>query len=635
MSTSEPSSAAAAGGRRPAEPTARGRAVALVLLLLATALAYARLRAQAFVTLDDPEYVYANPHVTSGLSFANLRWAFTTGEQANWHPLTWLSLQLDVALFGVDAGAMKLVNLALHLLSTALLATLLFRWTRAWWPSLFVAAVFALHPLHVESVAWVAERKDALSHAAFVLALHAWTRAVETGRRRDRALALLVFACGLAAKPMLVTLPFLLLVLELWPFAELRRAARGAAHPAPTWRARVLELAPFFALALASSITTFAVQRAGGAVVSVESAGLGVRAANAVVAYARYAVRAVWPSELSVLHGPRASSALEVGVSALFLAALAVWAWRRRSDRPWRFVGLAWFFGTLVPVIGLVQVGYQSIANRYTYLPLTGLAIVLAFEVQTLLASRPKLRAPAAALAALALAALGIRTRAELAHWDDGVVLFRRALAIEPGDHVVRRQLANALEEAGRHAEASAELEQASADVQRTVRALLAQARVLEQKGEPAEALRALAAAIQLAPRLPAPHLERASLQARLGRGDEALAEVEELLARDPTIPEAHALAGRLRIDRGEFERAADAYAQAALLLPGDARARRAALLSACEAGRVDAATTFAGGALRDDAEALAALGRARERAAARSDAAAVRAIDAALAGPR
>ncbi|MBK7877182.1 MAG: tetratricopeptide repeat protein [Planctomycetes bacterium] len=604
------------------EPSPRARAASLALVLLATAAAYAGVARHDFVPLDDSGYVYANAHVTSGLSLENLRWALTTGEEANWHPLTWLSLQLDVALFGVHAGASKLVNLALHLASTALLAALLHRWTRAWWPALFVAGVFALHPVHVESVAWVAERKDTLSHLFFVLALRAWTAFVESGRRRDQLVALLVFALGLLAKPMLVTFPFLLLVLEVWPLRSLRTNPRSV-------RALLADVAPFVALAAASSVVTFLVQRAGGAVVAGDGAGFGARAANAVVAYARYLGRAAWPSELSVLHASRACSPLPVAGSAPVLFLLAAWAWRGRARRPWRFVGLAWYVGTLVPVIGLVQVGYQSIAQRYTYVPLTGAVVALAYEIAALVSGRPRARRAVAALAIAALAACGWRTSVEVGYWRDGVVLFERALAIEPDNHPARRNLAYALERAGRREEARAEFERAGAVVRGDVEALQRLARAKEQSGDRAGALEALGAAVRLMPKNASVRYERAALLARMERRDEALAELEELLRRDASSADAHALSGRLALERGEFDRAADAYAEAARLRPDDPRAVRAALLSACEAGRADAVRARSADAL--DAEARAGLERALVRARARGESARADAIESLL----
>ncbi|MBI5361580.1 MAG: tetratricopeptide repeat protein [Planctomycetes bacterium] len=609
------------------------RFAVLALLLLATLGAYLDIADHAFAVLDDAGYVYANPHVTGGLTLKNVAWAFTTGAEANWHPLTWISLQLDVTCFGVAPGAMKLVNLAVHLTSTAGLALLLHRWTRAFGASLFVAGVFALHPLHVESVAWIAERKDVLSHVAFVLALHAWTSFVETKRRAHQLLALLAFALGLAAKPMLVTLPFLLLVLEPWPLARLRHPgfARGL-------RARLAELAPFFALALAASIVTYCVQRAGGAMPGLERAPVGARVANAVVAYARYLGRAFWPAELSVLHAFRTWSAIEVAGAAALLVALLAWAWSGRRAAPWRCAGLAWYFGTLVPVIGIVQVGFQSIANRYTYLPLTGAVMAVAFEVGERSRGRRAATRCVAGLAVIVLALLAWRTRVECAYWRDGVVLFERALAIEPDNVPARRALAHALEPAGRTEEARADLERAGGIVREMVEAALRRARECERANDLPGALATLRAAVQYMPRHVEARFALASLLARTGARDEALSELDRLVSGDGAHAPAHALVGRLRIERGEFDAAADAYAAAAGLLPGDARAARAALLSAAEAGRVDVVRASAPVLVEREAaleaEVRAAYSRAAARARARGDTARAEAIEAAVAAP-
>jgi tetratricopeptide (TPR) repeat protein len=329
---------------------------------------YAQVVTHDFVDLDDTGYVVTNVHVNTGLTTDNIRWAFTTGYAANWHPLTWISHQLDASVFGARPGPQHAVNVGWHVLNTLMLFGLLRFMTGAVWRSAFVAALFAVHPVHVESVAWIAERKDVLSTffwLATTWAYVAWLRRPAAWRY---GAMLVLFALGLMAKPMLVTLPFTLLLLDLWP---LGRAA-------VLWSRRIVEKLPLFALVIASSIITAIVQRQGGAVGTLSLVPLSDRLANAVLSYGRYLKAFVWPVDLAVFY-PYVNNLpiLEVAGAGLVLVAISALVWRLRASQPYLLVGWLWFVGTLVPVIGLVQIGMQALADRYTYVPYIGLFVAI------------------------------------------------------------------------------------------------------------------------------------------------------------------------------------------------------------------------------------------------------------------
>jgi len=349
--------------------------VALGLVSL-TAFAFAGVRTNGFVeSWDDGKYLVHNPNVAQGLSWDRVFWAFTSAYASNWHPLTWLSHMLDVQWFGMDAGVHHLVSLAIHVANTLLLFRLFAATTRATWRSAFVAALFAVHPLHVESVAWASERKDVLSTLFLfltLLAYVAWTR-----RRTAVRYAAVVacFAAGLASKPMLVTVPFLLLLLDAWPLARLTSTSRLAD--------RLKEKIPLFALSVVSCVVTLAAQRGGGAVMDAAQAPIDRRIANAPAAYVAYVTKTLWPTRLAAYYpSMREATFTEWAWAALCCAALVAATWaavRVARARPYVAFGWFWLLGMLVPVIGLVQVGGQAMADRYSYVSCIGLFVIAAW----------------------------------------------------------------------------------------------------------------------------------------------------------------------------------------------------------------------------------------------------------------
>jgi tetratricopeptide (TPR) repeat protein len=341
-----------------------------------------------FIYFDDPWYVVDNDHIQHGFTGASIRWAFTTFEQSNWHPLTWLSHTLDVSLFGLNSGRHHAVNLAIHVANVLLLFWLWVAMTRAVWPSAMVAALFAVHPMHVESVAWVAERKDLLSTLLMLLSAIAYVRYVRQPRLGRYAAVVGLFAMALMAKPMPVTLPCLLLVLDYWPLARWTWADARRWSKVGTL---VAEKVPLLMLSAASSVVTYIAQQRGGSMTPLEHLSLWLRLANVPLAYVRYVYKAIWPANLAVFYPydvrPSVAAALAALVLLSAVSGLAVWAARR--GRPYLATGWFWFLGTLVPAVGIVQVGEQAMADRYTYIPFVGLFVMVVWGVADLCSRHP------------------------------------------------------------------------------------------------------------------------------------------------------------------------------------------------------------------------------------------------------
>lgn len=426
---------------------------ALVVAVLAV---YSRAARDSFVDYDDPVYVTANPHVRAGPTAETLAWALTTGSHANWQPLTWISHAVDWRLFGEKPGRHHMVSVAFHAADAALLLLALFLMTGALWRSAAVAALFALHPLHVESVVWISERKDVLSTFFLMLVLVTYAFHARRPRRATRFLVPVLMALGLAAKPMLVTLPFVLLLLDAWP---LRRydVARGLPP-----RSLVVEKIPLFALSAASSVITWTVQQRGGAMTSSEVLPFAARLANALVSYVTYLGRMVWPTKLGVLYPIDFSIPPWKELAAIaILAALTGAAVAARRRAPYLLTGWLWYLGTLVPVIGLVQVGVQSSADRYTYVPAIGIFLAVAWGLADLFGRASVGKAALATVAALALAACSIQTWRQIGYWKDSIALFTHTLEVTSGNYVIENNLGGALLRAGRTDEAIAHFEAA------------------------------------------------------------------------------------------------------------------------------------------------------------------------------
>ncbi|MDB6066774.1 MAG: hypothetical protein JWR26_2982 [Pedosphaera sp.] len=409
-----------------------------------------------FINYDDPAYVTENFEVQGGVTGKSVAWAFITGHAANWHPLTWISHSLDCQIYGLNASGHHVTNLLFHLANTVLLFWVLRRMTGAVWRSAMVAALFGIHPAHVESVAWIAERKDVLSTLFWLLTIWAYVRYTEKPRIGRYLLSILFFVLGLLSKPMVVTLPFVLLLLDYWPLGRIVKPAGGKADsakrsakgPLPLpWSRLVLEKAPFFILAFVSCAVTFLVQRHGGAVSTFERVSPGLRMANAVVAYVRYVGEMVWPVNLCILYPlPSQWAAWAVGASILALVVITAGVLvAGRRGQPAMLIGWLWFLGTLVPVIGLVQVGSQSMADRYTYIPYMGLFVMVVWGVAALTRKWKQQKVVLGAAAGAVLLACGYCTAGQFQYWKSSEALFRHAISVTETNGLAHIYLGDAL----------------------------------------------------------------------------------------------------------------------------------------------------------------------------------------------
>lgn len=520
----------------------------LVGLLLAASIAavFWPTLGHGFVNYDDDGYVYENPHVARGLGGGGWRWAFTASDEFNWHPLTWISLMLDTEVHGLRAPGFHATNLLLHLLNSLLLLRILVRVTGSTWRSAFAAALFAVHPLHVESVAWISERKDVLSTLFGFLSIRSYVGHATDRKRGALAWTSLWLALGLMAKPMLVTFPLLFLLMDHWPLA------RGTAG-----RALLAEKLPLFALVGASSAITLFAQHGGGAVRSIESLGLGVRAANAAVSAVAYLGKSFWPSDLAAFYPHPGASlpAWKPAGSLLVLTAISFAAFRLRRSRPYFAFGWCWYLVALVPVIGLVQVGSQAMADRYTYVPLIGVFVAVAWGATD--AVRAALGVEAAAARVLAatgtavLALLAWRARQQVATWKDGETLFRHALACTARNHVAHNNLGLALSDQGRGDEALDHFRAALEIEPRFVEARVNLGKALIEHNRIPEAIVCLEEALRMRADDPEAHNNLGVALALEGRVEESLAHFGRAIEIEPekeswrrNLERARALAG-------------------------------------------------------------------------------------------
>lgn len=605
------------------------------LLALATIILYWPVLQHGFVNYDDDRYVTANPQVQAGLTLASIRWAWLNPVADNWHPLTVMSHQLICQFCGVNPWGHHLANVLLHAANAALVFVWLRRLTGAVWKSLVVAALFAWHPLRVESVAWVAERKDVLSGLFGLLALIAYTRyacgvqnpesrkqkAESSGRIPSSILhplsssaycfAMSCFAFGLLSKPMLVTWPFVLLLLDYWPLKRFAicdlRFTIPSLRSSPLGRL-VVEKIPFFALAAAASIVTLIVQKRGAAMETIDNLSPVARLENAGIAYCRYLGKMLWPTDLAVLyphpgHWPVAGVLLAGGC----LLAVSVLLVAQRRRHPYLLVGWLWFLGTLIPVIGLVQVGLQSMADRYTYLSSLGLLILTVWGAEALTRNW-QARVVALAVAAVAIVLCMILTRRQLQYWQDGETLFRHTVAVTENNYVAHYNLGVALDDHGRSDEAIGEYQAALEIRPDYSRAHVNLGLDLDKSGRTDDAMREYQAAIRAAPDNPyarnnlgiaffnrgqndeairqfqeavrlAPDNAgaRNSLAAALytqGQTDEAIRQFQEALRLQPDYAEAHYNLGRILAKRGQTDDAIRQLQEAIRLNPDYTEAR-------------------------------------------------------------
>ena len=421
---------------------------AICLALTAAVLAvYGRVATHDFINYDDPLYITSNERVQEGLNLENIGWAFRATDEGNWIPLTWISHMAAFEVFGLNAGAHLLLNVLLHALSSVLLFLALGRMTGRIWPSALVAALFALHPLHIESVAWVAERKDVLSALFWMLTLMAYIRYAERPTMRRYTAVVALFAMGLLTKSMLVTLPCVLLLLDFWPLQRAAQPTGTQGTPRADWTRLIVEKLPLLAIAAAIAAVTIVTQWSVGAVGPLEAVSLVSRISNASASYAIYLRQTLWPFDLAVFypwHAEPVRTKYALIGALLVIAGLVASAltWKRR---PYIAVGWLWYLGTLVPVIGLVLVGTHAHADRYTYLPLVGVFIMVAWMLADFVGTHPKRRAGALTLTAVLLLGLSLRSWDQIGHWRNSATLFEHTLKVTSNNAVAHNNYGGAL----------------------------------------------------------------------------------------------------------------------------------------------------------------------------------------------
>jgi len=610
-------------------------------LALVTAAVYWPVRHFEFTNYDDDVYLTNNSNLRWGLTPRGLLWAVTTPLD-QWMPVTWLARMTEYQLFGLNSGAHHLVNVLFHIVNAMLLYGVLTRMTRAPWRSASVAALFALHPLHVESVAWATGFKDLLSMCFGILTIWAYARYVEefTVRgsrvRMHYVLTLFLFALAVMAKPMMVTLPCVLLLLDYWPLGRTRWTQLPAKQAVKTgtgqsWQGGlatsqlVKEKIPFFVLAAGASVLTYWGQRSFGAVMSLENLSPGMRVANALLAYVRYLGKTVWPTNMAFFYpldrNVPAAAAIGVAMGLAGVTATVIWKAQRA---PWLVTGWFWFLGTLVPVIGLVQVGKQSMADRYTYYPLVGLFIMLCWSVRGRLLERHACKVGIGVATGVILIACAAVSRVQAGYWKDSETLFYHALKATRGNWLAQYNLGVDLKRAGRVQEAVGHYEQAL-----LIRPDFAEAHsnlgaALEQLGQVQEAIDHYERALQLKPKLAVAHYDLGVALERTGKRQKAIAQYEKALQLKPDLAEAHFSLGLAWKQDGRVEEAVGQYKEALRIKPDYVDAQINLGVALMQLGRAQEAIGYYESAVRvkpDNAELHGNLGVALAQAGRLQDA--------------
>lgn len=575
-------------------PDNRLRTLLIALLLGSiTVIAFWPATKNDFINFDDQLYLTDNPQVKSGITASSLRYAFTSGDVGNWHPVTWLSLLLDVQLYGMKPAAIHRTSVILHAVNGMLLFLLLQTMTGAMWRSAFVAGAFALHPLRVESVAWASERKDLLCAFFGFLALLAYCYYVRSkvragGRPRRWYAAALVFqALGLMSKPMLVTMPCLLLLLDYWPLKRFRSSGAQAGTEKTRWL--LVEKIPFVLLTFASSVVTLIAQTAAGAVATTQSMPLGLRATNALVSYTTYLWKILWPVDLSAFYPyPLTRPESLVALSLVVLVGFSVACWIARKSSPWLATGWLWYVGLMIPVIGLVQVGSQSMADRYTYLPSIGITIMVAWGIGTALTKQDLLKPLLAAVAALLLGWWSVLSLNQVQLWRDSETLFTHALGVTEDNAIAHESLALVLAERGSVRQAAYHFAEAVRIWPHFSDAYSDLGLSLSLQNKFPEAVKQCTAAVNLNPASERFRFNLAKTYSRMGSNDLAQAQYEELLKYNPkSRPASFALADSLIAQHKNAE-AIRLLTSVAQQFPGESEPLRALSYALTADGRED-----------------------------------------------
>lgn len=579
-------------GRRKARNSARIRVVRPAQsarnldrreLLIAAALAvvtlavYGQVLSHQFINLDDDVYIRDNRMVAGGLTLQGIAWAFTTFLDSNWHPITWLSHMVDSEIFGLNAGGPLLVNALLHVSNTLLLFLFLKRITGARWPSAMVAALFALHPLHVESVAWAVERKDTLSTFFGLLSLLAYARYVEAASAKRYALVALWLGLGLMAKPMLVTWPFVLLLLDYWPLRRLQwEPGEGIKRFAKAWVPLIREKLPLFFLVAASMIVTYLAQLYGGTAEALVDASLPWRLANALASYGKYLLLTFWPSGLGIYYplSPMGVPPWQVVTAVVLLLVITALAVMQATKRSYLITGWLWFLGTLIPVIGLVQVGAgPAMADRYHYVPSIGLFTAIVFGLADLAIAWRIGRVGLAMVSATVLLLLGSLTALQISRWRDSVTLFEHTLTVTSDNVIVHNNLGCVLLEQGKYTEAIPHFAEALRIKPNHLHALTNMGLTLRKQGKPAEAIGFYERALGVKPDYVKAHWGLGLALADQGKNDDALQEFSKAMVLGPPDFNTRMDLGLMLTRQGKLLEAASHLNEALRLKPDSTEA--------------------------------------------------------------
>jgi protein O-mannosyl-transferase len=588
--------------------------IALVIAIFA---AYAQVTGFSFLILDDPTYVKNNPFVGKGITLEGIRWAFTSTYAANWHPLTWISHMLDVQLFGRNPGMHHLMNVMMHAANTILLFIALRMMTGALWRSAAVAALFALHPLHVESVAWISERKDVLSAFFWLVTMISYSWYARNRNMKRYGLVLFFFLMGILSKPMVVTLPFVLLLLDFWPLGRFQPEPWGKTLAAEHGKAPgisrtgwfcVAEKIPFFVLSGISSYITLIAQHKGHAIINLEQAGLMARVMNVIIAYVAYIEKAFLPVHLSAYYPYYPSyPPILVMLSGLLLVLVTVLAFLKRREAPYFMVGWLWFLGTLVPVIGIVQVGTQAMADRYTYVPMTGIFLCLVWLFADVF-GKNRYGKPLLAISFIfLLMVLTLATRNEAAYWKNSEVLFRRAIDVTGNNYLAHYGLGCVLSGKGDINQAVKEYREALKCNPKFIEAYNNLGSALFLKGDEDGAIRCYLAALSLNPHradifqnIGAAYYRKGNMRYALiyfrravleepdnqdaqhdlkaagnaqAKIEKRISEISEGMAKEPHNVKLHMELGRIYHQQDEYDAAIGQYQKVLSLEPGNIQA--------------------------------------------------------------
>ena len=575
------------------------------LLVLLTLAIYYRLAGYDFVNFDDDLYVTANSRVLRGLTLENFMWAFSSIEIGNWHPLTWLSHMTDIQVHGLNPGAHHLTNLIFHVANTVLVLIIFSRMTGHFWQSVCLAALFALHPLHVESVAWVAERKDVISTFFLLLTIWCYSRYVRHSERTSYLAMLLFFILGLLSKPMVVTLPFILLLLDYWPlkrfqFGKISATTQSYADIVTrtlgkpdsnqlqalsttnsvlsrrSTRCLIREKIPLIVLSVISCAVTFFAQYSSGTVRSLEVMPLAARVANALIAYVTYIIQMVFPMRLAVFY-PYAANIQWWNAAGAFglLVSASYFACKAANKHPYILFGWLWYLGTLLPVIGIVQVGAQAMADRYTYVPLIGLFVLIIWGVFDFAQNRRYAKVALSGGAVVIVSVVSILTWVQIGYWKHSIALFEHALEVTTDNYLAHNNLANALTILGENDQAMSHYTAALQIYPNYADAHYNKARMLTDQNQIAEAIWHYRKALKINPRLKEAHFGLGLMMAFNDNVAEAVRHFSHALQLDNTYAEAHNNLGVMQMRRNRIKEAIWHFQTAVRLKPGYETAKR------------------------------------------------------------